>query len=102
MRTERILWSYRVIFVALIIALSIQTMTRAKRFSDHHFWLAAIEIAASLLLLARRTQIGGLALLLAVFSVAGIHDLVTGGLPFGLVLFAASATTIVLIDRAIR
>jgi hypothetical protein len=102
MRAERIIAWYRVIFVAVIIALSVETMTRAKRLTDHHFWLAAIEIIACLLLLIRRTQTVGLALLLAVISVVAIHDVVTGGLPFGLVLFGASATTIVLLDRAIR
>ena len=102
MRIDRVLQSYRVIFVAVIIALAIETMTHAKRLSDHHFWLAAIEIIASVLLLIRRTQVVGLALLLAVISFAAIHDVVSGGLPFGLVLFGASAATIVLLDRAIR
>jgi hypothetical protein len=102
MRTERILAVYRAIFVAVIVALSIQTMTYAKGLADHHFWLAAIEIVASLLLLFRRTQRVGLPLLLAVFSVAMILNLHNGGLPFGLVLFGASAVTIVLLDGAIR
>jgi len=102
MRTERILGVYRAIFVAVIVALSIQTMTYAKGLADHHFWLAAIEIVASLLLLVRRTQRVGLSLLLAVFSVAIVLNLVSGGLPFGLVLFGASAVTIVLLDGAIR
>jgi hypothetical protein len=102
MPSDRILRAYRALFVAVIIGLSLETMTRAKQFSDHHFWLAAIEIVACLLFLVRRTQVAGLALLLAVFSVAAIHDIVTGGLPFGLVLFGASATTIVLLDRALR
>jgi len=77
-------------------------MTCAKGLADHHFWLAAIEIVASLLLLFRRTQRVGLPLLLAVFSVAMILNLHNGGLPFGLVLFGASAVTIVLLDGAIR
>ena len=102
MQTDKILGLYRATFVAIIVALSIQTMTRAKQFTDHHFWLAAIETIACLLFLVRRTQMAGLALLLAVFSVAAIHDIVTGGIPFSLVLFAASATTIVLLDRAIH
>ena len=102
MRTERILAVYRAIFVAAIVALSVQTMTHAKRLADHHFWLAAIEIVASLLLLFRRTQRVGLSLLLAVFSVAIVVNVTSGGLPFGLVLFGASAVTIVLLDGAIR
>jgi hypothetical protein len=102
MASSKILSAYRATFVAIIIALSVQTMTYAKQFSDHHFWLAAIEIAACLLFLIRRTQIAGLALLLAVFSGAAIHDIVTGHIPFSLVLFGATAVTIVLLDRAIR
>jgi hypothetical protein len=102
MRPERILGAYRAIFVAVIIALSVQTAMHAKRLTDHHFWLAAIEVIAALLLLPRRTQQLGLGLLLAVISVVAIHDLATGELPFSLILFAASATTIVLLDRAIR
>jgi hypothetical protein len=102
MRAERILGVYRAIFVAVIIALSVQTALHAKRLTDHHFWLAAIEIIASLLLLVRRSQRVGLGLLLAVFAVVTIHDIATGGLPFALLLFGASAVTIVLLDRAIR
>lgn len=102
MPSEKILRVYRVLFVAVIIGLSVQTMTRANEFSDHHFWLAAIEIVACLLFLVRRTQIAGVTLLLAVFSVAAIHDIATGYVPFSLVLFGASAVTIVLLDRAIR
>ena len=102
MPSDKILRGYRVLFVAVILGLSVQTMTRAKQLTDHHFWLAAIEILGCLLFLARRTQIAGLCLLLATFSVAAIHDIVTGYVPFSLVLFGASAVTIVLLDRAIR
>ena len=102
MHPERVLRAYRAIFVVAIIAMSVETATHAKRVADHRFWLAAIEIVASLLLLSRRTQRVGLPLLLAVFSVAAIHDVATGGLPFDLILFGASATAIVLLDRAIR
>ncbi len=102
MPSDKILRVYRVLFIAVIVGLSVQTMMRAKQFSDHHFWLAAIEIMGCLLFLVRRTQTAGLALLLATFSVAAIHDIATGSLPFSLVLFGASAVTIVLLDRAIR
>jgi hypothetical protein len=102
MRAERILGAYRAIFVAAIITLSVQTATHAKRVTDHHFWLAAIEVVAALLLLWRRAQQVGLPLLLAVFSVAALHDVVSGYIPVSLVLFGATATTIVLLDRAIR
>lgn len=102
MPSDKILRTYRVLFVAVIVGLSVETITHAKRVSDHHFWLAAIEIVGCLLFLARRTQVAGLALLLATFSVAAIHDAVTGNVPFSLVLFGASAVTIVLLDRAIR
>ena len=56
---------------------------------------------SSLLLLARRTQGGGLALLLVVFAVAAVHGLLTGRMPVDLVLYGASAMAIVAIDRAI-
>jgi hypothetical protein len=102
MRTERILQVYRAFFVAVIIALSVQTLLHAKGLADHHFWLATIEIVASLLFLFRKTQRVGLPLLLAVFSVAIFLNVQNGGLPFGLVLFGASAVTIVLLDGAIR
>jgi hypothetical protein len=102
MPANTILGAYRTIFVAIIIALSVQTATHAKNFTDHHFWLAAIEIVAALLLLFRRTQRVGLPLLVAVISVVAIHDLATGELPFTLILFAASATAIVMLDRAIH
>lgn len=102
MPSDKILRTYRVLFVAMIIGLSVETMMHAKRFSDHHFWLAAIEIVGCLLFLVRRTQVAGLSLLLATFSVAAIHDVASGYVPFALVLFGASAVTIVLLDRAIR
>ncbi len=102
MRPDNVLFAYRAIFVAVIVALSVRTAIHATSVADHHFWLAAIEIVATLLLLWRRTQRVGLPLLLAVFSVAAIHDLATGDFPFSLILFGASATAIVLLDRAIR
>jgi hypothetical protein len=102
MRSERILGAYRVIFAATIVALSIETMMQAKGFTDHRFWLAAIEIVASALLLFRRTQRVGLPLLLATFTVAAVHDIVIGHPPFELLLLGASAATIVLLDRAIH
>jgi hypothetical protein len=97
----RTLAVYRAVFVGCIVFMSVRTALSASSFADHHFWLAAIEVAAALLMLPRRTQRGGLALLLLVFAVAAVHGLLTGRVPVDLVLYGASAVAIVAIDRAI-
>jgi hypothetical protein len=96
----RALAVYRVVFVGCIVVMSVRTALSATSVADHHFWLAAIEAIAALLLLPRRTQRGGLALLLAVFAAVAAHELLTGGMPIDLVLYGASAIAIVAIDRA--
>jgi hypothetical protein len=100
-QAARALAVYRVVFVGCIVVMSVRTAASASRVTDHHFWLAAIEAIAALLLLPRRTQRGGLALLLAVFAGVAVHGLLTGQMPIELVLYGASAITIVAIDRAI-
>jgi hypothetical protein len=102
MRADRILNAYRLIFATAIIALSVLTAIHAKRVTDHHFWLAAIEIVAALLFMVRRTQQIGMSLLLAVFAVVAVHDVATGEIPVSLLLFGATAIAIVMLDRAIR
>ena len=86
---------FRFLYVACIVGLSIQTLTGARGIADHHFWLAAVEIVAALLLLARRTQIVGMVLLLAVYAVATIITLHVGHLPLYLVIYAGAAIAIV-------
>lgn len=90
---------FRVVFVACIVGMSVLTARAATEYTDHRFWLATIEAVAALLMLARRTQIGGLVVLLAVFAVAATHGLLTGRLPLDLVLYGAAAITIVAAQR---
>jgi hypothetical protein len=100
MTHARALHWYRLTYVACIVALSVQTALGARNFADHHFWLAAIEIGAALLMLARRSQVAGLVLLLAVYAVAAAVTLHLGKSPAHLVLYAASAMLIVRLDPA--
>jgi hypothetical protein len=90
---------YRAIYVACIVELSVETALHADSLSDHHFWLAAIEIGAALLLLFRRTQVPGLVLLLLVYALAGTVTALMGRVPAYLLLYAASALLIVRLDR---
>jgi len=90
---------YRAVYVSCIVVLSVLTMRHARDIVDHHFWLAALEILGAVLLLVRRTQVVGLWILLAVYAAAAIHGVLTGEVPAGLVVFAASAALIVYLDR---
>jgi hypothetical protein len=101
MNGRRALATYRAIYAACIIALSVRTASGATGLSDHHFWLAGIEIVGALLLVWRRAQRIGLAVLLVVYAIAAGHDLLTGGIPIALVLFGASAAAIVQLDRGL-
>jgi hypothetical protein len=99
-RERQALWWYRIVYVGCITVLSIETMTHAKSMTDHHFWLGGIEVIGALLLLVRRTQLTGLVILSLVYAGAAVHTLLTGGVPAGLALFAASAWIIVFVDRS--
>ena len=90
---------YRVLYVACIVALSVQTMVAARGVSDHHFWLPVIEIVGALLLLLSRTQRAGLAILLVVYAVAGVVTIHSGHLPVYLLLYAGSAALLVQLER---
>lgn len=95
---RRVLAWYRAIYVACIVVLSVQTMLVATSVTDHHFWLAALEIVGAILLLVRRAQLAGLVVLLVVYAIAATHELLRGHSVVSLVLFAASAAAIVLLD----
>ena len=97
MSAERILFAYRVIFCALIVVASIQTL--AVRLPHHAVLLAAVEIAAALMLLWRRTQWVGAAALLAVLAAAQVLSALQGEWPTRFVQYGASTLLIVLLDR---
>ena len=93
---------YAPAYVACIVGLSAQTMTAARGVSDHHFWLAAIEMVAALGLLFAVTRRAALVLLLLVYALAAIVTMHRGHLPVYLVLYAASAVCLVQVTEAER
>ena len=99
MSAARILATYRAIFGTLIVVASIQTLVAAPAL--HVALLAAVEIAAALMLMWRRTQWVGAAVLLAVFAAAQIMSAVDGECPTRFLQYAASALLIVLLDRTL-
>ena len=100
MSARRALAAYRLIFSALIIVASFQTLLAAQR--DHAVVLLAVtEIAGALILCWRRTQWLGAALLLVVFACAQLMSAVHGEWPTRFTLYAASALLIVTMDRAL-
>ena len=97
MSAARILAAYRVIFCALIVLASIQSLV--QRPPPHVVPLAAVEIAAALMLLWRRTQWVGAAALLVVFAAAQVLSALQGEWPTRFVQYGASTLLIVLLDR---
>ena len=97
MSAARILTAYRVIFCALIVVASIQTL--AVSHPHHTVPLAVAEIAGALMLLWRKTQWVGAAVLLIVFAAAQVLSAVGGEHPTRFVQYAASTLLIVLLDR---
>jgi hypothetical protein len=90
---------FRVLYVGCIVALSLQAMHGAVSLRDHRAWLPAFEILGALLLLGRRLQRAGLAILLAVYLIAGVLTLHMGHLPVYLLLYAGAAIFLVRYDR---
>ncbi|HEY1873078.1 MAG TPA: hypothetical protein VGG67_01620 [Steroidobacteraceae bacterium] len=100
MSARRALAVYRLIFSALIIVASFQTLLAAQ--GDHAVVLLAVtEIAGALILCWRRTQWLGAALLLVVFACAQVISAMHGEWPIRFTLYAASALLIVTMDRAL-
>ena len=100
MSALRALAAYRLIFSALIVVASLQTLRVAQ--ADHAaVLLAATEIAGALILCWRRTQWLGAALLLLVFASAQLMSAMHGEWPTRFLLYAASALLIVTMDRAL-
>ena len=101
MSALRILAAYRLIFGALIIIASVQTLLAAQAQDHAVLLLAAVEIAGALMLLWRRAQWPGMCLLLAVFAGAQVMSAMHGEWPTRFLLYAASALLIVAMDRAL-
>lgn len=100
MSALRALAAYRLIFSALIVVASLQTLRVAQ--ADHAaVLLAATEIAGALILCWRRTQWLRAALLLLVFASAQLMSAMHGEWPTRFLLYAASALLIVTMDRAL-
>lgn len=97
MSATRILAVYRVIFVVLIVVASIQTLAQAP--PHHVLLLAAAEIAGALMLLWRRTQWAGAAVLLVVFASAQVVSAFEGEYPTRFLQYSASTILIALLDR---
>ncbi len=99
MSAARILAAYRAIFSTLIVVASVQTLIAER--SHHIVLLAAAETAGALLLMWRRAQWVGAALLLAVFACAQVISAVEGDYPTRFLQFAASAVLVVMMDGAL-
>jgi hypothetical protein len=99
MSVARILAAYRLTFSTLIVVASIQTL--AARPGHHVVLLATAEIAGALLLMWRRAQWAGVAVLLVVFATAQVISAVEGEYPARFLQYAASTILIVLLDRAL-
>ena len=99
MSAARILAAFRTIFGTLIVVASIQTLVAAP--AHHVALLAAVEIAGALMLMWRRTQWVGAAVLLLVFAGAQVLSAVEGEYPTRFPQYAASALLIVLLDRTL-
>ena len=99
MSVARILATYRVIFCALIVVASIQTL--AAEPAQPVVLLASAEIVGALMLTWPRAQWVGAAVLLLVFAGAQVMSAVEGDYPTRFVQFAASTILIVLLDRTL-
>jgi len=96
----RLVALYRLVFAALIIAASVQTLLAAH--GEHAvLLLAGTEIAGALILCWRRTQWLGACLLLGVFACAQLLSAMHGEWPTRFLLYAASALLIVTMDRTL-
>jgi hypothetical protein len=97
----RVLAGYRLIFAALIVIASLQTLLAAQPDSHAVMPLAAAEIAGALILLWRRTQWLGACLLLGVFAAAQVMSVLAGEWPTRFLQYALSTLLIVMLDRAL-
>ncbi len=99
MSARALLGLYRGTFCLLLVVACVQTLV-TQQAVPHVLALASAEILGALLLLGRRTQLIGLALLLLSFVGAQVLAALQGAWPTRFAQFAASALLIVLLDRA--
>ncbi len=100
MSAPRVLALYRLIFSALLIVASVQTIIAAH--SEHAvLLLAGSEIVGAVALCWRRTQWIGAGLLLIVFACAQLMTALQGEWPTRFLQFAASVLLIAVMDRAL-
>jgi len=97
----RVLAGYRLIFGALIIVASAQTLLAAQPDGHAVMLLAGVEIAGALILMWRRAQWLGACLLLCVFAVAQVMSAMAGEWPTRFLQYAVSTLLIVTLDRAL-
>jgi hypothetical protein len=90
-----------VIFAALIIVASVQTLLAALPDGHPVMLLAALEIAGALILMWRRAQWLGACVLLGVFAVAQVMSAMEGEWPTRFLQYAVSTLLIVALDRAL-
>lgn len=100
MSARALLELYRRAFCLLLIVASVQSLA-AQHAVPHVVPLAATEILGALLLLGRRMQRVGLALLLLSFAGAQLLAGLEGAWPTRFAQYAASALLIVVLDRAL-
>jgi hypothetical protein len=84
----------RGIYVACIAYLSARTMLSATGMTDHHFWLAGIELVGALLFLVKATRRAGLVVLLVVYALVAVHDGLTGHVPTDLIIYGVAAAAL--------
>jgi hypothetical protein len=96
----RLLSLYRLIFSALIITASVQTLI-VEHGDRAVMVLAGSEIAGALVLCWRRVQWFGACLLLGVFTFAQVMSAMQGEWPTRFLLYAASVLLIVTMDRTL-
>jgi hypothetical protein len=85
---------YRGVYAVCIGYLSVRTMLVATAITDHHFWLAGLELIGVVLFLFATTRRAGLVVLLVVYAIAAIHELIVGHVPAALVVYAVSAAAL--------
>jgi uncharacterized membrane protein YphA (DoxX/SURF4 family) len=99
MSPPRALGIYRVVFCALIVIASAQTLIAEP--AHHVIALATAEIIGALLLVWPRTQRPGAVLLLLVFAMAQVMAASEGEYPTRFLQYAASTLLIVGLSRAL-
>jgi hypothetical protein len=96
---------FRLVFVAFLVAASVTTIIEAREQAGHTGAglqvLGSAEVVAALLFTFRRTEVIGLAALLAIFAIAFGLAIFAGEMPLRFVYYAATAVFILAVDRRI-